>query len=168
MVRGIPAAVTNNGLADAPRRTPSVRRRLERRLGHAYDGNAELGVHVSTKTGSAIWVQVNVAVDDNQAASFSVAKHTEYRPDGRQFTQIELARPVARNPRDDQRALLQYGGESGVCRGYDGGPGTGTDVVDVHSADVLPVASGDLHRSTMDHRPGRRFSGRALPGRMVG
>ena len=83
-----------------------MRRRLERGLGHAYDGNAELGVDVSAKTRSAIWVQVNVAVHDDQAGLSVVTQPAEHGPDRRQFAQIELAGPVGRNPRDDQRALL--------------------------------------------------------------
>jgi len=129
-----------------------VRRRLERGLGHAYDGNAELGVDVSAKSRSAVWVQVNVAVHDDQAALHFVAQCAEHRPDGRQFAQIELAGPVGRNPGDDQRALLQHSGKRRIGRGYYSCPGTGSNVVDIHSGTyVLPVAPSELHRSTMDH-----------------
>ncbi len=107
---------------------------------------------VSAKTRSAIWVQVNVAVHDDQAGLSVVTQLAEHGPDGRQFAQIELAGPVGRNPGDDQRALLQHGGERRVGRGYHCCPSTGINVMNIHSgANVLPVASGDLHRSTMDH-----------------
>ncbi len=146
-----------------------MRRRLERGLGHAYDGNAELGVDVSAKTRSAIWVQVTVAVHDDQAALYLVGQCAEHRPDGRQFAQIELAGPVGRvgrNPGDDQRALLQHGGKRRVGRGYHCCPSTGINVMNIHSgADVLPVASGDLHRSTMDHVRG--LASHPLLGRRV-
>ena len=143
-----------------------MRRRLERGLGHAYDGNAELGVDVSAKSGSAIWVQVNVAVHDDQAGLSVVTQLAEHGPDRRQFAQIELAGPVGREGRnrgDDQRALLQHGGKRRVGRGYHCCPSTGINVMNIHSgADVLPVASGDLHRSTMDHGRGlaRQFVSR--------
>jgi hypothetical protein len=153
MFRGIPAAVTNSGLAEAPRRTAmACVAGLERGLGHADDGNAELSVHVCTKTRSAIWVQVDVAIDDDQAGLSLLAQRAEYSPDGRQFAQVELARPIGRNPGEDQRALLQHGGERGIGRGHDSCSGVRVHVVDIHSGiNPLLAASGESHRSTMDH-----------------
>ena len=61
--RGIPAAVTNNGRAEVPRRTGTAWvGGAERGLGHADHRDAELGVRVRTQAGPAAGVKVGVTV----------------------------------------------------------------------------------------------------------
>ena len=66
--RGIPAAVTNSGRTEDPRRTGTAWVAVRNRdFGHPDDRDAELGVRMRAQAGAAAGVQVGVAVDDQQA-----------------------------------------------------------------------------------------------------
>ena len=72
--------------------------RVERGLRHADHRDAELSVRVRTQAGTAAGVKVSVTVDhqENQPA--------QDRADRREFTQIELTKPVRQRLRHDFRA----------------------------------------------------------------
>ena len=93
--RGIPAAVTNSGRTEDPRRTGTAWVAVRNRdFGHPDDRDAELGVRMRAQAGAAAGVQVGVAVDDQQAQPAQIVQDRAQR---REFAPVELTRPVGRH-----------------------------------------------------------------------
>ena len=91
---GIPAAVTNNGRTEDPRRTGTAWVGAEPGLGHPDHRDAELGVRPRAQAVPTARVQVGVAAGHQQA---QLAEIVQDRAQRREFAQVELARPVGRH-----------------------------------------------------------------------
>ena len=104
--------------------------RAEGSLGHADHRDAELGVRVRAQAGPAPGIKVGVAVDHQEAEP---AQTVHDRADRREFTQVELTRPVRLHLRHDFGALRYHLAEPGVSSHHRCGPRTSrVQVVHVH------------------------------------
>ena len=100
--RGIPAAVTNSGRDELPRRTSTAWLALRNRvLATPMTGTPNAACTCAPRPGRP-GIKVDVAVDDQQAKVAHVREHSAQR---RQFTQEELAWLV-RQHRGDQHSPL--------------------------------------------------------------
>jgi hypothetical protein len=113
--------------------------RAEGGLGHADHRDAELSVRMRAQARPAAGVEVSVAIDHQEAQS---AQTVQDRTDRREFTQVELTRPVWPHLRHDFSPFSHYLAEAGIG-GYDGcGPRTpGTRVVHIHSHERAATCS---------------------------
>ena len=125
--------------------------RMERGLGHADHRDAELSVRVSAQAGPAAGVKVGVAVDYQEAQPVQTVQDRTHR---REFTQIELARPVRHYLCHDFSAFSHYLAEAGIG-GHDGcGPRTPrTQIVHIHGHERALTRFHVLSLPDLRHRP---------------
>ena len=95
--RGIPAALTNNGRPEDPRRAGRrVGRRAEPGRGRPDHRDAESGVCTRAQAGPACWGSGRRS--HRPRAGPQLAQVVRDRARRREFTQVELARPAGRYP----------------------------------------------------------------------
>lgn len=111
-------------------------------LGHADDGDAELGMGVGAQAGSAARIQVGVAVKYQQAHPVQASQHRAQR---RQLAQVEAAWLIGRRCRHLGDAVGEQLAERGVA-GHDGGRlgAAAGEVVDIRG-DEYRVSLGRLN-----------------------
>jgi len=80
-VARIPAAVTNTGRTEVPRRTAMAWVAMRKAdLAKPITGMAKLGVRVRAQTEPAIWIEVDVSIDHQQAQPGYAVQHVAQRP----------------------------------------------------------------------------------------